>query len=275
MSPKLPRTWSLILFALTFATPCGAAQVKYQMDCDLGKGSTQTRRANGFTVILTPSNGMCRVSVLDAHKKSVFQYASTGMQVFVGVGVTADGSPNAIIQADDFNPYKLFVVSLGEHPRLVRTIENQYGFWLQDDCGGRVRIWTSDGAFAMDPDLADVYHRDLLTPDVVLELQGESLVDATPICRAYFDQEIESLRSKLRERDIQRFRGHQIKDDFYRGQVKGKILKIIFSYLYTGRETEAKRFLQQMWPSNDSERLWRSILELRSEGVLRNLDRSH
>ena len=147
------------------------------------------------------------------------------MQVFVGVGVTADSSANAIIQADHFKSYRLFVVSLGEHPRLVRTIENQYGFWLQDDCGGRIRIWTSDGAFAMDPDLADVYHRDLWTPDVVLELEGEGLVDATPMCRAYFDQEIESLHSKLKERDVQRFRSHQIKDDFYRGKSNGKFSK--------------------------------------------------
>jgi len=274
-SPKKPRKWSLILFALTFAAPCGAADVKYQMDCDLGKGTAQTRRANGFTVILAPSNGMCRVSVLDVHRSSVFEYASTGVQVFVGVAVTSDGSTNAIIQADDFNPYKLFVVSLGEHPRLMRTIENQYGFWLQDDCGGKIRIWTSDGAFGSDPDLADVYHRDLFTPDVVLELEGERLVDATPMCKAYFDHEIESLRSELRERDIPRFRDHQIKDNFYRGQIKGKILKIIFCYLYTGRETEAKEFLQQMWPANDSDRLWQSIVNLRSEGVLRNLNQSH
>jgi hypothetical protein len=218
---------------------------------------------------------MCLVSVLNAGKKSIFEYASTGMQVFVGVGVTTDGSPNAIIQADTPHPYKLFIVSLGEHPRPTRVIENLYGFWLQDDCGGRIRIWTSDGAFQQDSDLADVYHSDLFTPDVVFELQEERLVDATLKCRVYFDNEIRSLRSMLTEEELKRFRTNRIADDFHRGQVKGKILKIIFCYLYTGRETEAKQVLQQMWPSNDSDRLWQSIVKLRSEGVLSNLSQLH
>jgi hypothetical protein len=270
---KMPRIWSVILLAFTFATPSGAAHVKYQMDCDLGKGTTQTQRSGGSTVILTPSNGMCRVSVLDAEKAPVFEYAASGMQVYVGVGVTTDGTSNAVIQAD--NPPKLFVVSLGERPRLLRTIENQYGFWLQNDCDGRIRIWTLDGSFQNDPDLADVYHGDLFTPDVVLELQGKTLVDATPKCRVYFDQEIESLRSSLKERDIQKFQAHQVTNSFDRGQIKGKILKATFCYLYTGREAEAKQFLQQTWPNDDRDRLWRSILRLRSEGVLRSLKDSH
>jgi len=269
------KPFSLILFVVTSATPSIAAQVEYQMNCDFGKGTTQTQRANGSTVILTPSNGMCHVSVLDARKKSVFEYDSTGMQVFVGVGVTTDGSPNAIIQADTFHPYKLFIVSLGEHSRLLRTIENQYGFWLQDDCGGRIRIWTSDGAFQEDPDLADVYHKDLFTPDIVFEIQEEKLVDATPKCRVFFDKKIRSLRSRLTEEDVNKFRTNRIADDFHRGQVKGEILKIIFCYLYTDRKREARQVLQRMWPSNDNDRLWQSIVKLRSEGVLSQMTQAH
>ncbi len=218
---------SLILFALVSATPSIAAQVKYQMSCDLGKGTTQTQRANSSTVILRPSNGMCRVSVLDDRGKSVFDYGATGMQVFVGVGVTTDGNANAIIQADTFNPYKLFIVSLGKHPHLVRALENQYGFWLQDDCGGRIRIWTSDGAFQKDPDLADVYHSDLFTPEVVFELQEEELVDATSECRVYFDKQIESLRSGLTEEDANRFRTNRIADDFENPPFHLSSMKII------------------------------------------------
>lgn len=266
---------SLILFAVTSATPSVAAHVKYQMKCDLGKGTTQTQRANGAAVILTPSDRMCHVSVLDARKKSVFEYDASGMQVFVGVGVTTDGSPNAIIQAYTFHPYKLFIVSLGEHPRLIRTIENQYGFWLQDDCGGRIRIWTSDGSFQEDPDLADVYYKDLFTPDIVFEIQEEKLVDATPTCREYFDEQIKSLRSGLTAEEVRRFRTNRIANDFHRGRVKGKILKIIFCYLYTDRETEAKQALQRMWPINDTDRLWQSIVKLRSEGVLSQMIQAH
>jgi hypothetical protein len=264
---------SFFLFAVAFATPCMAAQIKYQMNCDFGKGTTQTRQFGGSTIILTPVNGSCHVSILDAIHKSVFEHDATGMQVFVGMGVTTDGRPSAIIQADAPSPYKLFIVSVGEHTRLLRTIENRYGFWLQDDCGGKIRIWTSDGAFQRNSDLVDVYHYDLFTPGVVLEMEGEKLIDATPECRAYFDKQIESLRSRLPAGDVNRFRTNQIADAFHRGEVKGRILSIIFCYLYTHRETQAQEVLQQMWPSNDASRLWQSILKLRWSGVLSQVDR--
>jgi hypothetical protein len=270
------KRFSIVLFALLFAAPCMATRVKYQMDCTLGKGTAHTQSANGSTVVLTPSNGMCHVSVLDAHQKSLFEYDSTGMAVFVGMGVTMGGSPNAIILADTGegpqSHYKLFVVSLGERPRLLKTIDNQYGFWLQDDCGGKIRIWTADGAFQKDPDLADVYLHDVISPGVVLEIQEEKLIDATPECRPYFDKQIESLRLKLSEDDITRFHADRIGDTFHRAQVKGRILSIVFCYLYTGRETEAKQNLQRMWPSNDIDRLWQSIVKLRSEGVLSQIN---
>lgn len=264
---------SLVLFAVAFANPCVAAQVKYQMNCGLGKGTTQAQRSNGSTVILTPGNGRCRVSVLDVSQKPVFEYEATGMQVFVGMGVTTDDGTNAIIQADASPMNKLFIVSLGERTRLLRTIENQYGFWLQDDCSGRIRIWTSDGAFQGNADLLDVYHYDLFTPRVVFEMEGEKLIDATPKCRVYFDNQIESLRSRLPADDINEFRTNRIADAFHRGEVKGRILNIIFGYLYTDRETEAQKVVQQMWPSNDANRLWQSILKLRSAGVLSQVTR--
>jgi len=56
------------------------------------------------------------------------------MQVFAGKDFAGDDEPVAIVQADDESPYRLFVVSLGSHPGLVKTIENNYGFWLGDDC---------------------------------------------------------------------------------------------------------------------------------------------
>jgi hypothetical protein len=264
------RALSVFLLAIASATPSIAAQIRYQMNCDHGKGTIQTQRSNGSTVILTPANGMCHVSVLDARQRTIFQYDAWGLQVFVGIGVTTDGSRNAVIQAetDTSVPIKLFVVSLGENPRLLRMIENQYGFWLQNDCGGRIRIWTADGAFQGYPDLIDVYHYDVFTPVVVFEIQGEVLIDATPECRLYFDKQIESLRSQLPENDINRFRTNEIADSFHRGEVKGWIVSLIFCYLYTDRETEAKQVLQRMWPSNDADRIWQSIVQHRSDGVL-------
>jgi hypothetical protein len=233
------------------------------MNCGLSKGSAQTQPSDGSTVTLMSANGKCHVSVLDVSQRPVFEYDATGMQVFVGMGLTTDGRTNAIIQADAA-PYKLFIASLGERTRLLTTIENQYGFWLQDDCDGRIRISTSDGAFQGNSDLVDVYHYNLFTPRVVFETEGKNLIDATPTCRAYFDKQIESLRSRLLADDVNGFRTNRIADAFHRGEVKGRILSIIFRiiycYLYTGREKQAQDVLRQMWPSNDADRPWQSIL---------------
>lgn len=266
----MSRSLLVLLWFLASATPSTAGVVKYQMDCNLGKGAVQTQKTKTYSVILTPLKGSCRVEVLDAQGKSVFERDAWGMQVFVGAGVTTDGSPNAIIQTNG-SPDSLFVVSLGEDARLLKTIENTYGFWLRNDCGGEIRIWTADGAFQGTPDLQDVYHKDLFTPDVVFEMRGDKLVDATADCREYFDQEIRPLKSQISEQDLENFRANQIADSFRRGQVKGYILKIAFCYLYTGREKQAKEFIDHVWPSSDSARLWQSITTLRSEGVLRNI----
>jgi hypothetical protein len=259
-----------ILLALIWTTAASAARVNYQMNCDLGKGATQTQTVEQSMVIITPSDRMCRVTVLDPDKKSIFEYEGRGVQVFVG-SITLDGHKSAVIQADA-HPYQLFIVSLGAHARLLRTIENQYGFWLQTDCGGRPRIWTSDGAFQDDSDLDGVYHRDLFTPSVVLGLVDGELVDATPSCRIYFDQEIRTLRSQTAKEDVEKFRANQIADEFDRGRVKGNILKMFFNYLYTGREVEAREVLREMWPDDDRERLWRSVVSLRSQGVLSRIN---
>jgi len=275
VSSEMLKQAALFFCALTSATPGLASHVKYQMDCDLGKGAPQSQKTEGYLVTLTPSSGSCQVKVLDPQGKTLFEYDAGGIQVFIGLGVTTDGTPNAVIQADTFDPFRLFIVSLGEHSKLLATIENQYGFWLQDDCGGRIRIWTADGAFSKYHDLDDAYHKDLFTPEVVFEIQNGRLVDATPGCREYFDKEISSLRSTLTENDVKNFRSGRITDDFHRGRVKEKILKMVFDYLYTDRQQSAREILQQMWPSDDSERLWQSILKLRSEGILTNINRVH
>jgi hypothetical protein len=268
MTKPLP----VLLLLLASATCSSGAVIKYQITCDLGKGAAQIRKARLYTVVLTPiaANNSCRVKVADPGGKTVFGYEAPGMQVYVGPGVTADGGPNAVIQADS-SPYQLFVISLGEHARLVRTIENAYGFWLRDDCGGKIKIWTVDGAFQGDPDLLDVYHYDLFTPEVVFEMRGDKLVDATPDCKDYFDKERTSLRSQVPDRSLHAFHADRIRNDFRKGQVKGYVLKIAFCYLYTGRKNEAKQFIDQFWPSDDSARIWRSIVKRRSEGVLRNI----
>lgn len=268
---SMTRSVILFLLVISFSIPSAARVYEYNLNCDLGKGNAQNIRVGHFNIALTPENHLCHVAVVGPSKKAVFEYTSTGMQVFAGKDFTGDGEPDAIIQADDFNPYRLFVVSLGSHPGLVKTIENNYGFWLRNDCDDkRLRIWTSDAAFQGDKELVDVvYHYDLMVPEIALELRGTKLVDATPKCKGYFDEQVRLVRSSLTGSDVSRFRSEKIADDFHRGEVKGYILKIVFAYLYSGRENEAHQMLSEMWPQKDIDRIWNWIIAKRSEGTLR------
>ena len=48
-----------------------------------------------------------------------------------------------------------------------------------------------------------------------------------------------------------------------------KVLTIVFANLYGGREQEAWKELDEMWPPTDKERIRKVILQKRAEGILR------
>ncbi len=268
----MTRLSVLFLVVIGFAVSSAARAYEYQLNCDLGKGSVQNIRVGQFRIVLSSEKHLCHVAVvLAASERTVFEYRSTGIQVFAGRDFTGDDEPDAIVQTDT-TPYRLFVVSLGSRPGLVKTIENNYGFWLRDDCDDkRIRIWTSDEAFQGDKELVNVvYHYDLMVPEIALDLRGTKLVDATPKCKLYVNEQVRLTRSWLKPGDISRFRAGKLTDDFHRGRVKGYILKIVFAYLYSGRETQAHQMLSEMWPQKDTARIWNWIVQNRSEGTLRH-----
>jgi hypothetical protein len=265
------------IFTLIIAFDFQTAQAKtlpYQLNCDYGKGNPLTQHILDFTVQIVPQNGMCHVFVSNKQGESVFKYDATGIQVSSSIDLIREGQQFVLIQIDT-DPYKLFVISFGSHPGVVATVENKYGFWIQNGCAdGRWHIWTADGAFQGAQELIDVYHYDLIVPEVVLDLRGGKLVDSTPECKQYFDGRIAAARAELTKRQIETFRDGSIKDTFLSGEVKGKILGIVFKYLYTARDSEAKDFLEEMWPKKDVDRVWQWMTKKRSEGLLAHLEKA-
>jgi hypothetical protein len=262
--------FDMLLAIFCSLVPAQAKVVDYQMHCDLGKGYVQERQVGGFTVRLKPTEGICRGWILDPSKNSIFYFGSRAESVFITneLGGTA---PVVIIERATLRGAELILFSLDEKPHLMATVENQSGFWLQDDCGGRVQIFTSDGTLESFPDLEDVYHWPLFFPVVVLGMQGGQIRNATASCEPYFDGQISSLRSRLKKTDIVGFRSDSIKDEDRRRELKGYILKIVFLYLYTGRDKDALSVLDEMWPAKDKQRIWTSITKLKSDGVLRQV----
>jgi hypothetical protein len=214
---------------------------------------------------------MCHVEVKDLQGSLLFEHAATGMQVSSALGPTDEGRSFFVVQ-DDSSPNQLFVLGLGPHPRVLATIKNGYGFWIQNGCGdGRWHIWTADDAFQGDPELADVYHQDLFVPEVALDLHANKLIDGTSACKQHIDRRVAAVRASLTEREIAAFKNSAIKDAFRQGQVKGYILYIAFADLYAGQEKAARDVLRRMWPPEDEERVWNWMLQKRSEGILTRL----
>jgi hypothetical protein len=54
--------------------------------------------------------------------------------------------------------------------------------------------------------------------------------------------------------------------------VKIKVLEIVWSYLYSGREQEAWRSLAEMWPASDVNRVRATALDARAHGIRAEVD---
>lgn len=262
----------LALISVALVPPLDGSTLPYHLNCDLGKGSPQVMQVPGLMVSLVPRDTVCYLKVESFRGKILFESNETGIQVFSPVDLARDERQFLLVQVDS-SPYRLEVIQIGSHPRIVTSVENKYGFWLQKGCADdRWHIWTADGAFQGAPELLDVYHYDLLIPEIALRLRGNSLVDASPSCRGYFDRRIAALRAGLTDQEIAAFRNNRIDDAFRKGEVKGRILGIIFAELYAGDKSAARQVLREMWPSKDQELIWRWILQKRSEGMLSHLN---
>ena len=110
-------------------------------------------------------------------------------------------------------------------------------------------------------------------------------MDVTPQFRAYFDNEIAGLRAQLNSDDLREFKNsngrlpptaHFSAEDLRRSEnlqrTKIGVLRIVCSYLYSGREQIAWNSLEEMWPAEDFNRIRAAILSARTKGILAQVD---
>jgi len=195
------------------------------------------------------------------------------------------GAPVAALQVkksktDCCVEYDLY--SLRTPPVLLRRIMGGEFFSAADtDLDGRVEIWTNDAAavegfenFRL-PDLD-------FAPPVVLRFTRRRLLDASAEFRPYFDQKIAALRAELTPPDLDAFKRSDgqltTASAIPAGQlvhlrsVKMKVLEIVWSYLYSGREQEAWNSLAALWPAADVDRIRAAIASARARGIRAQLD---
>jgi hypothetical protein len=174
------------------------------------------------------------------------------------------------------------VYSLQSPPRLLRTITGGNSFSTADtDLDGRIEIWTGDAragdGFESLP-LADLD----FAPTVVLRFEKQRLIDVSSEFQPSFDRQIAEVRGRLDAQELSDFRNSDGKlstipqlpaEQLHRLlRTKIKVLEIVWSYLYSGREHNAWNALAEMWPPADIDRIRAAILGARARGIRAEID---
>jgi hypothetical protein len=179
----------------------------------------------------------------------------------------------------------LQIYSLQRPPKLLRTITGGSFFSSADtDLDGQVEIWANDAA-AIEGFESPGVGRPEFAPTVVLRFVRGRLLDVGSEFQSYFDGEIAKVRSGLDAESLRDFKASNGRlpptayfspEDLRRSQklesTKVKVLQIVWSYLYSGREEEAWRTLAEVWPAADLDRIRAALSSLHSRGILAQAD---
>ena len=197
-----------------------------------------------------------------------------------------DGIPVAAFQikkseSDCCMDYAIY--SLNKPSRLLRAITGGGYFSASDiDLDGSVEIFTDDAAAVDGFEKLTLGELDS-APTLIFRFVNGQLLDVSAEFQSYFDHQIAGIRSKLDSHDLDDFKNsdgaltaiptrlstqrlHDLR------MVKIKVLEIVWSYLYSGREQEAWRSLADMWPAADVDRIRATLLTMRARGIHRQVD---
>src|ERR1700687_4172055 len=282
---------ALALFFLSCITPKICHAQSHDVICVDGTGDFETEFQSSVRVhVGAARNGGLAARVCEATltwNKQNLVVATAASQLDVdafgvdlGVGVPVVAFQVKKSKTDCCMVYKIY--SLRSPPVLLHSITGGEFFSAADtDLDGRVEIWTNDAASV--EGFENFRLRDLdFAPPIVLRFVRGRLLDASSEFQSYFDQKIADERAKLNPQDLGDFKSSEGKLAIasavpadrllHLRSVKIKVLEIVWSYLYSGREQEAWRSLAEMWPVADVDRIRAAILTARARGIRAQVD---
>jgi hypothetical protein len=295
---RLPVSPPLIAKLAFLALFCaGATLCHAQTDsvvCSRGTGSFGITFRTGVTVEVGAARRdglatrMCQAT-LGWDKRSLVVTDAAAQVDVDALGIDLGlGTPVVAFQVKraDADCCRTFLIySLQKPPKLLRTITGGSFFSAADaELDGRIEIWTNDAASTQELYDHNV-ERPELAPTVVLRVVQGRLLDVTSLFQGYFDNEIAALRGQLNSDDLREFKNsngrlpptaHFSAEDLRRSQnlerTKSGVLRIVCSYLYSGREQIAWNSLEEMWPAEDFNRIRAAIVSARAKGILTQVD---
>ena len=286
--PRLAMAAALLLLCLT-SRLCLAQM--HDVLCTEGEGNFEAEFNNGVRVrVGAARNGTFATRACagtlswDKQELSVARDASQvdidGFSVDLGVGVPVVAFQVKKSGSDCCMEYRIY--ALEKPPHLLRTITGGGFFGASDtDLDGSVEIWTDDAAAVNGFDSLSLSELDF-SPVLVLRFAHGKLLDVSSEFQPYFDGQIAKIKVELRSQDLLDFKdsdGRLISSSsssverLHRLRMaKAKILEVVWSYLYSGREAEAWRSIDEMWPTGDVSRIRAEILAARGRGIRSQTD---
>jgi hypothetical protein len=117
---------------------------------------------------------------------------------------------------------------------------------------------------------------------MALRFEDQRLIDVSAEFPSRFDDQIATVRAQLDAKELSEFKNsdgklsgsYLLPVEELEGLLKTKIrvLEIVWDYLYSGREQEAWRELEDMWPASDFERIRAAILDASARGIRAEVD---
>jgi len=189
-----------------------------------------------------------------------------------GLDLNHDGKPELVLDGYTGGLHCCYVyeiVSLGRTPQVLHTFQSPVPVTFEPQSDGSALVRAADGVF----DYFLLSHRDAVMPQLVLKVQGNSLVDVSATYPELYDQEIQRARGQLSAEEIEKFRKANYHDKMYTDQIATvrKVLTIVLDYVYSGRTEQAWQALDELWPPSDIGRVKSLIAERRLRGMLANL----
>ena len=248
--------------------------------CPYVKGYQHPTRFSGFTLRLlsgtkTPTD-RCRATITSP-KGSVTTAAkdwALNVDKISGTDINGDGKTELVI--DGFSGatrccFTYTIVSLGGTARVVRKIESKSALTFEKQPDGSVLIRGVDSSL----DYFLIPHPMAVIPQVILRMQGDTLVDVSGQFQEQYDKLIEEARSQLTSADVDKFRQSRYNAKMFTDQLPTvrRVLTIVENYLYSGREDQAWQALDELWPASDKDRVKNLMLERRDRGLLAQVNR--
>lgn len=218
----------------------------------------------------------CRAVVLSPKGEPVFTDEEWDISLDQkDVDINRDGHADLVLRGYSGGAHCCWTYSIitpAKRPALQKKIENQRHVEFEElNHDGAITLIAQDGSFDYFDGLC---HACSVFPELYLKVEAEKIIDISPQYRSHYDDEIKAARFKLIHEPLEHFTAARNENQMSNAEenVKPLVLTIVLSYLYSGREDQAWKALNEMWPRFDRQRIKKLILETRSKGLSRYVD---